>query len=108
LYEALKFDIPKLVTVPPILGSNGGKKLSKRDGAKDVLDYAKDGILPEALLNYLASLGWNDGTEQEIFTINELVSKFSLDVFCQYKQQYVTINTIIVVYMPYLISHAHH
>jgi len=79
LYEALGFEIPKLITVPPILGSNGGKKLSKRDGAKDVLDYGVDGYLPEALLNYLASLGWNDGTEQEIFTTDELIEKFSID-----------------------------
>lgn len=79
LYEALAFEIPKLITVPLILGSNGGKKLSKRDGAKDVLDYGEDGYLPEAVLNYLASLGWNDGTEQEIFSVEELIKKFSLD-----------------------------
>jgi glutamyl-tRNA synthetase len=57
----------------------GQKKLSKRDGAKDILDYAKEGYLPEALINFLASLGWNDGTEQEIFSVDELIDKFSLD-----------------------------
>jgi glutamyl/glutaminyl-tRNA synthetase len=79
LYEALEFERPILATLPHILGPDGNKKLSKRDGAKDVLDYTRDGFLPEALLNFIASLGWNDGTEQEIFTRDELVAKFSLD-----------------------------
>lgn len=79
LYEALGVEMPILATMPHILGPTGSKKLSKRDGAKDVLDYIRDGILPDALVNFIASLGWNDGTEQEIFTIQELISKFSLD-----------------------------
>lgn len=79
LYEALEIERPILATVPPVMGPDGRKKLSKRDGAKDVLDYATEGYLPEALLNFMASLGWNDGTEQEIFTVAELVEKFSLD-----------------------------
>ncbi len=58
---------------------DGKKKLSKRDGAKDILTYAREGYLPEALLNFLATLGWNDGTEQEIFSVQELIEKFSLD-----------------------------
>jgi glutamyl-tRNA synthetase len=61
------------------MGPDGKKKLSKRDGAKDILEYAKEGYLPEALTNFLATLGWNDGTEQEIFSVNELIEKFSLD-----------------------------
>jgi glutamyl-tRNA synthetase len=68
-----------MATVPHILGPDGKKKLSKRDGAKDALDYIKDGFLPEALISFIATLGWNDGTEQEIFTRDELVKKFSLD-----------------------------
>jgi len=64
--------------LPHILGPDGKKKLSKRDGAKDLLDYAKEGYLPEAMVNFLASMGWNDGTEQELFTTKELVEKFSL------------------------------
>jgi glutamyl/glutaminyl-tRNA synthetase len=44
-----------------------------------VLDYIRDGILPEALVNFIASLGWNDGTEQELFSKEELIEKFSLD-----------------------------
>jgi len=79
LYEALGIERPLLATMPHILGPDGKKKLSKRDGAKDVLDYIRDGFLPEALVNFIASLGWNDGTEQEIFSREELIKKFSLD-----------------------------
>jgi glutamyl-tRNA synthetase len=79
LYEALEFERPVLATMPHILGPDGKKKLSKRDGAKDVLDYLRDGFLTEAMINFIASLGWNDGTEQEIFTRDELIAKFSLD-----------------------------
>ena len=79
LYEALELTPPILATMPHILAENGNKKLSKRDGAKDVLDYIRDGYLPETLVNFIASLGWNDGTEQELFTVEELVAKFSLD-----------------------------
>lgn len=79
LYEALEIKQPILATVPMVLGPDGKKKLSKRDGAKDILDYAREGYLPEALVNFMASLGWNDGTEQEIFTVQELIEKFSLE-----------------------------
>lgn len=79
LYEALGLDFPIFATMPHILAESGNKKLGKRDGAKDVLDYLRDGYLPEALVNFIASLGWNDGTEQEIFTRDELIAKFSLD-----------------------------
>lgn len=78
LYEALEITPPILATAPPILGPSGNKKLSKRDGARDILDYAKEGYMPEALINFLVSLGWNDGTEQEIFSVDELIQKFSL------------------------------
>lgn len=79
LYEALGITPPVIATVPHILGPSGTKKLSKRDGAKDVLDYLRDGYLPEALVNFIASMGWNDGTEQEVFSREELIQKFSLD-----------------------------
>jgi glutamyl-tRNA synthetase len=79
LYEALGLEPPLLATLPHILGPDGNKKLSKRDGAKDVLDYLRDGFLPDALINFMASLGWNDGTEQEIFSRSELLEKFHLD-----------------------------
>lgn len=79
LYEALDIERPLIATMPHILGPDGKKKLSKRDGAKDVLDYLRDGFTPEALVSFIATLGWNDGTEQEIFTTDELIKKFSLD-----------------------------
>jgi glutamyl/glutaminyl-tRNA synthetase len=65
--------------MPHIMAESGNKKLGKRDGAKDVLDYLNDGYTPEALVNFIASMGWNDGTEQEIFSRDELIEKFSLD-----------------------------
>lgn len=79
LYEALGFERPILATMPHILNEQGNKKLSKRDGAKDVLDYLKQGFLEEALINFIATLGWNDGTTQEIFSRDDLVAKFNLD-----------------------------
>jgi glutamyl-tRNA synthetase len=79
LYEALNVKTPIMATMPHILGPDGRKKLSKRDGAKDVLEYINEGYLPEALVSFIATLGWNDATVQEIYTIDELISKFSLE-----------------------------
>ena len=79
LYEAFGLERPVLVSLPHILAPTGNKKLGKRDGAKSVTEYRDDGVLAEAMLNYLACLGWNDGTEQEIYTKDELVERFSLD-----------------------------
>ena len=79
LYEALDLAPPVLVCLPHIMAPDGRKKLGKRDSAKSVTEYRDEGILPETMLNFLASMGWNDGTEQEIFTRNELITKFSLD-----------------------------
>lgn len=79
LYDALELTPPVLASMPHIMAPDGNKKLGKRDGAKSVNEYRNDGILPEAMLNFLASMGWNDGTEQEIFSRNELVEKFSLE-----------------------------
>ncbi|HVV66543.1 MAG TPA: glutamate--tRNA ligase [Candidatus Saccharimonadales bacterium] len=78
LYEALGITPPIFATMPHILGPDGKKKLSKRDGAKDILDYREEGYLPEAMINFLATLGWNDGSEQEVFSREELIEKFSL------------------------------
>ncbi len=75
IYKALGFDIPKFYHVPMILNPQG-KKLSKRDGAMDVMEYKKDGILPEALLNFLVRLGWSHG-DKEIFTIDEMIEFFN-------------------------------
>ncbi len=79
LYESLEVAPPIQATLPPILRDDRTKKLGKRDGAKDVLDYKKEGYLPSALLNYLALIGWNPGTEQELFTLEELIQAFSID-----------------------------
>ena len=79
LYDALELERPVFACLPHILASDGNKKLGKRDGAKSAQEYRDEGILPEAMLNFLASMGWNDGTEQEIFTRDELIKKFSLD-----------------------------
>ncbi len=78
LYEALGLEHPIFATMPHIMNEQGNKKLSKRDGAKDVLDYIREGFLPGTLLSFIATLGWNDGTEQEVFTRDELIAKFSL------------------------------
>ena len=78
LYDALGIDWPIFATLPYVMGADGKKKLGKRDGAKDILDYRKDGYLPETMINFLATLGWNDGSEQEIFSVKELIEKFSL------------------------------
>ena len=79
LYDALEIERPIFAHLPHIMNNQGNKKLGKRDGAKDALDYLRDGFLPEAMDSFMATLGWNDGTEQEIFTMTELIEKFSLD-----------------------------
>jgi glutamyl-tRNA synthetase len=79
LYQALGIVPPVLACMPHILAPEGNKKLGKRDGAKSVTEYREQGILPEAMLNFLALLGWNDGTDQEIYTKKELIEKFSLE-----------------------------
>lgn len=77
LYKALGLPVPTFGHVPMILGADK-KKLSKRHGARSVLEYEKDGLLPEAVLNYLVRLGWSFGDE-EIFTRDALLEKFSPD-----------------------------
>ena len=79
LYEALGVQPPLFVTTPPIMGADGKKKLGKRDGAKDILDYEKEGYLPETMINYLAFLGFNPGGEKEIYTREELINIFDLN-----------------------------
>ncbi len=80
LYEALEIKRPELVTLPPILGDAGTKKMGKRDGAKDILDYEKKGYLPEAMLNFLAFLGWNPGKgdNREVLSKKEIIESFDL------------------------------
>ncbi len=79
LYEALEIIPPIFVTLPPILGEGGNKKLGKRDGAKDILEYRNEGYLPEAMVNFLSLLGWNPGGEQEIMTGEDICKLFSLE-----------------------------
>lgn len=75
LYEALGFKIPKFFHVP-MINNPQGKKLSKRDGAMDVMEYKNMGFLSEALLNFLVRLGWSHG-DQEIFSLEEMVEFFN-------------------------------
>lgn len=79
LYDALKILPPYFVTMPPIMGPDGKKKLGKRDGAKDALEYQKEGILPEAMFNFLALLGWHPSDDREIMDRQELITAFELD-----------------------------
>lgn len=74
IYEALGLPVPRFGHVPMILGPDR-QKLSKRHGAKAVIEYQRDGLLPQALVNYLVRLGWSHGN-QELFTREELVSCF--------------------------------
>lgn len=78
IYDALEIPYPIFVTLPPILRDDRTKKLGKRDGAKDILLYRDEGYLPEAMVNFLALIGWNPGTEQEVFTMDELISLFDI------------------------------
>jgi glutamyl-tRNA synthetase len=77
LYQALGYEAPQFAHLPMILGSDK-TKLSKRHGATAVTEYLDLGYLPEALVNYLARLGWSHG-DQEIFSRQELIEKFSLE-----------------------------
>jgi glutamyl-tRNA synthetase len=96
LYKAFGWEAPEFAHLPLILKPVGNGKLSKRDGDKlgfpvfplewtDVLSktksmgYRENGFFPEAVVNFLALLGWNDGTDQEIFSLEELVEKFDLN-----------------------------
>ncbi len=78
LFKWLGFDVPKYAHVPLLLNKDRSK-LSKRQNDVAAEDYLEKGYLPEALLNFLVLLGWNPGTTQEIFSIEELINSFSLD-----------------------------
>jgi len=79
LYDALDIKRPEFVTLPPIMTPDGKKKLGKRDGAKDILEYRKEGYLASAMVNFLAFIGWNPGDEKEVLTVQEFVSLFKLE-----------------------------
>jgi glutamyl-tRNA synthetase len=78
LYRALGAELPRFAHFPNILGDDG-KKLSKRRGAVAVGDYQNQGILPEAMVNFLALLGWSPGGDREIMSIDEMIQLFSED-----------------------------
>ncbi|WP_405411597.1 glutamate--tRNA ligase [Maribacter sp. Asnod1-A12] len=90
LYDAFGWDAPEFAHLPLIMKPVGKGKLSKRDGEKmgfpvfplswnESIGYKESGYFPEAVINFLALLGWNPGTEQELFSLDELVKTFSLD-----------------------------
>ena len=78
LYQAMSAAVPAFAHVPLILGPDK-KRLSKRHGATSVGEYERLGYLPEAMVNFLALLGWSPGNDVELFTREELVAKFSLE-----------------------------
>jgi glutamyl-tRNA synthetase len=77
IFRALGASLPKFVHVPMILGPDG-ERLSKRHGAVSVMQYEEDGYLPEAVLNYLARLGWSHRNE-EVFPVQQFVDWFDLE-----------------------------
>ncbi len=78
LYRAFNWQIPQLAHLPLLLNPDRSK-LSKRQGDVAVEDFLKKGYLPQALNNFIALLGWNPGTDKEIFSMNELIEQFSLE-----------------------------
>ena len=78
IQQALKLPMPKYAHLPLILGSDRSK-LSKRHGAVSVDEYREMGYLPQALVNFIAFLGWNPGTDKEIFSLEELIREFDLN-----------------------------
>ncbi len=77
LYKAFGWKSPEYIHLPHIV-KEGGKKISKRDGDSTFMDLYNDGYLPEAIINYLALLGWSPEDNNEIFTLDELIEKFDV------------------------------
>ena len=78
LYQAFGQPTPAFAHVPLIMGPDK-KRLSKRHGATSVMEYEKQGYLPEAMFNFLALLGWGTGSDDEVFTREDLIARFSLE-----------------------------
>ncbi len=78
IYQALNCPLPEFAHVPLVLGKQG-EKLSKRHGATSVEEYRKQGYVPEAMINYLVRLGWSYDDQEEVFSVPELIEKFTLD-----------------------------
>lgn len=77
LYEAMKLPMPKFAHIPLIL-SKGGGRMSKRHGATSITEYKNMGFLPEALVNYLALMGWAPGADREIIPLKEIIELFDV------------------------------
>lgn len=118
IYQALGWKLPVFAHVPMILGPDK-KRLSKRHGATSVEDYQKGGYLSDALVNFLALLGWSPGDDREMMSLEEMIEAFSLDrisktpsVFDETKLEWMNAQTImeksedelLVVLTPYLIE----
>ncbi|MEA2662909.1 MAG: nondiscriminating glutamyl-tRNA synthetase [Chloroflexota bacterium] len=78
VYRAFGWTVPPHAHVPNVLGPDG-KKLSKRHGATQVDEFIRAGYLPEAMVNFLALIGWSPGTEEEVFSMEDLVRRFRID-----------------------------
>jgi len=78
ILEALGFKMPTYAHCSLILGEDGSK-LSKRHGATSVAQFAAEGFVPSAMINYLVGLGWNDGTDKEVYTVDEIINVFSIE-----------------------------
>ncbi len=118
IQEALGFKIPDFAHLPLILGSDKSK-LSKRHGTVSMYEYKEKGYLPEALVNFIALLGWGPGSDEEFFSIDEIIDKFSLEdcqksgaVFNVDKLNYINgyyirnkkIEDLVKICIPYLIE----
>lgn len=79
LYEAFGWELPKHIHLPNLKELGEGKKLSKRYGSVAAIDFLKEGYLKEALVNFLMFLGWNPGTEKEIYSLDEFINDFSIE-----------------------------
>ena len=78
IFRAFGWELPPIAHFPNVLGPDG-KKLAKRHGATKVEEFKTQGYLPEAMVNYLALVGWSPGTEEEIFGVDELVARWRID-----------------------------
>ena len=87
LYEAFGWDKPKYIHVAMVLGEDG-TKLSKRNGDASFMDLYNEGYLPEAIVNYLVLLGWSPNSNQEVFSMDELIREFSPERISKSSSQY--------------------
>lgn len=87
LYEAFGWDKPKYIHVAMVLGEDGAK-LSKRNGDASFMDLYNEGYLPEAIVNYLVLLGWSPNSNQEVFSMDELIKEFSPERISKSSSQY--------------------